>query len=191
MASIDYRWSAQFFEPADGLPYIGKLPGGDEGTYVATGFGGNGILFGSFSAVLLSDLILGKENRFEKLFSPLRVKPVAAFTNFVKENADVIYRFVADRLSAEKLSGMVELAPDTGTVVTYEGQKIALYKSQDGALRALSPVCTHAGCIVAWNDAEKSWDCPCHGGRYDVTGSVITGPPRKDLKEIPLGSAGD
>src|SRR5690606_32000544 len=191
VASIDYRWSAQFFEPADGLPYIGKLPGGEEGTDVATGFGGSGILFGSFSAVLLSDLILGKENRFEKLFSPLRVKPVAAFTNFVKESADVIYRFVAARLSAEKLSGMVELAPATGTVVTYDGQNMALYKSQDGALRALSPVCTHAGCIVAWNDAEKSWDCPCHGGRYDVTGSVITGPPRKDLKEIPLGSAGD
>lgn len=183
---VDYRWSAQFFEPADGLPYIGKLPGGDEGMYVATGFGGNGILYGSFSAVLLSDLILGEENPWEKLFSPLRVKPVAAFTNFVKENADVVYRFVADRLSIEKLETMVELAPDTGAVVNYENQKIALYKSTEGTLTALSPVCTHAGCIVAWNDAEKSWDCPCHGGRYDNSGKVLTGPPRKDLKAIPL-----
>ncbi len=186
VASVDYRWSAQFFEPADGLPYIGKLPGGDDGTYVATGFGGNGILFGSFSAVLLADMILGIENPCEKLFSPLRVKPVAAFTNFVKENADVVYRFVADRLSIEKLEAMVELTPDSGAVVNYEDQKIALYKSPDGALSALSPVCTHAGCIVAWNNAEKTWDCPCHGGRYDIAGNVLTGPPRKNLKAIPL-----
>lgn len=186
VASIDYRWSAQFFEPADGLPYIGKLPGGDEGIYVATGFGGNGILFGSFSALLLSDLVLGNENPGEKLFSPLRIKPVAAFTNFVKENADVVYRFVADRLTIEKLQTMVDLVPDTGAVVNYENQKIALYKSPEGALNALSPVCTHAGCIVAWNDAEKSWDCPCHGGRYDSSGKVLTGPPQKDLKAIPL-----
>lgn len=186
VASIDYRWSSQFFEPADGLPYIGKLPGGDEGTYVATGFGGNGILFGSFSAILLADLVLGIENPCEKLFSPLRVKPVAAFTNFMKENADVVYRFVADRLSIEKLEAMAELAPDTGAVVNYENQRIALYKSPEGALSALSPICTHAGCIVAWNNAEKSWDCPCHGGRYDVSGKVLTGPPRKDLKGIPL-----
>ena len=189
VASIDYRWSAQFFEPADGLPYIGKLPGGDEGIYVATGFGGNGVLFGSFAAVLLSDLILGIESPCEKLFSPLRVKPVAAFTNFVKENADVVYRFVADRLTTEKLAEMVELTPDTGAVVNFENQRIALYKSSDGALNALSPVCTHAGCIVAWNNAEKSWDCPCHGGRYDVAGKVLTGPPRKNLEEIPLDAA--
>ncbi|MGV3762234.1 FAD-dependent oxidoreductase [Parapedobacter sp.] len=186
VTSVDYRWSAQFFEPADGLPYIGKLPGGDEGTYVATGFGGNGILFGSFSAVLLSDLILGIESPCEKLFSPLRVKPVAAFTNFVKENADVVYRFVADRLAIEKLEAMVELAPDTGAVVNYEDQRVALYKSPEGTLNALNPVCTHAGCLVAWNNAEKSWDCPCHGGRYDISGKVLTGPPRKDLEVIPL-----
>lgn len=186
VASIDYRWSAQFFEPADGLPYIGKLPGGDEGTYVATGFGGNGILFGSFSALLLSDLIAGMESPWEKLFSPLRIKPVAAFSNFVKENADVVYRFVADRLAAEKLEALVELAPGTGAVVNYDDQRIALYKSPTGTLSALSPVCTHAGCIVAWNDVEKSWDCPCHGGRYDITGKVLTGPPRKDLNPVLL-----
>ena len=132
--------------------------------------------------------ILGAENPWEKLFSPLRVKPVAAFTNFVKENADVVYRFVTDRLSIEKLETMMELAPDTGAVVNYDDQKITCYKSPTGELKALSPVCTHAGCIVAWNDAEKSWDCPCHGGRYDISGKVLTGPPRKDLNVIPLHS---
>jgi len=186
VSSIDYRWSAQYFEPADGLPYIGKLPGADEDTYVATGFSGNGILFGSFSGLLLADLILGRENPCEKLFSPSRIKPVAGFANFVKENADVAYRFVSDRIGVEQLGALVELAPGTGAVVNYEGEKIALYKSPDGRISALSPVCTHAGCIVSWNDAEKSWDCPCHGGRYDVSGNVLTGPPRKNLQAIPL-----
>ncbi len=186
VSAIDYRWSSQYYEPADGLPYIGRLPGGDEDTYVATGYSGNGILFGSFSASLLADLILGNDTPFEKLFSPSRVKPVAGFSNFVKESADVVYRFVADRLNVGKLETLVELTPDTGAVVTYEGKKIALYKSSSGAITALSPVCTHAGCIVAWNDAEKSWDCPCHGGRYDIHGEVLTGPPRKALKAIPV-----
>ncbi len=186
VSSIDYRWSAQYFEPADGLPYIGNLPGGDAHTYVATGFSGNGILFGSFSALVLSDLILGNENAYEKLFSPLRIKPIAGFNSFIKENADVAYRFVADRLNVEKLVALVDLAPDTGAVVRLDDQRIALYKSATGGLRALSPICTHAGCIVAWNPAEKSWDCPCHGGRYDVDGKVLTGPPRKDLEVIPL-----
>ena len=186
VSSIDYRWSAQYFEPADGLPYIGKLPGGEDHTYVATGFSGTGILLGSFSALLLADLVLGNENAYEKLFSPLRIKPVAGFSNFIKETADVAYRFVADRLNVETLETLVELPPETGAVVNYENEKIALYKSSAGAISALSPVCTHAGCIVAWNNAEKSWDCPCHGGRYDVGGRVLTGPPREDLKVIPL-----
>jgi Glycine/D-amino acid oxidases (deaminating) len=186
LSSVDFRWSAQYFEPTDGLPYIGTLPGADEDTYVATGFSGNGILFGSFSGLLLADLILGRENPGEKLFSPSRIKPVAGFTNFVKENADVAYRFVSDRFGTEQLEALVELAPGTGAVVNYEQEKIALYKSPNGKVSALSPVCTHAGCIVAWNDAEKTWDCPCHGGRYDVYGNVLTGPPRKNLQTIPI-----
>lgn len=186
VSSVDYRWSAQYFEPADGLPYIGELPGGDGNTYVATGFSGNGILFGSFSGLLLTDLILGKENPSQKLFSPSRLKPVAGFTNFVKENADVAYRFMADRIGVEQLNTLVDLAPGTGAVVSYEQEKIAVYKSPEGNVNALSPVCTHAGCIVTWNDAEKSWDCPCHGGRYDIYGNVLTGPPRKNLQAIPL-----
>lgn len=186
VSSIDYRWSAQYFEPTDGLPYIGELPGADEGTYVATGFSGNGILFGSFSGLLLADLILGRENPAEKLFSPSRIKPIAGFTNFIKENADVAYRFVSDRIGVAQLDELVALAPGTGAVVSYEQEKIALYKSPEGRISALSPVCTHAGCIVAWNDAEKSWDCPCHGGRYDVYGNVLTGPPQKNLQAITL-----
>ncbi|SFC36065.1 hypothetical protein SAMN05421747_10991 [Parapedobacter composti] len=186
VSSVEYRWSAQYFEPTDGLPYIGKLPGGDEDTYVATGFSGNGIVLGSFSGMLLTDVILGAENPYEKLFSPSRIKPIAGFASFLKENADVAYRFVADRVHINQLNELAELPSGTGTVVNYEKQQIAVYKSYEGEVIALSPVCTHAGCIVAWNDAEKSWDCPCHGGRYDVRGNVLSGPPRKGLQPISL-----
>lgn len=186
VSSVDYQWSSQFFDSTDGLPYIGHLPGGSDDTYVATGFGGNGILFGSFSAILLSDLILKRESPYEQLFSPKRVKPLAGFASFVKENANVAYRFLADRFRVEELENLIELPSGTGTVVRVDKRKIALYKSPTHAISALSPVCTHAGCIVAWNDAEKTWDCPCHGGRYSVYGEVLTGPPRKPLEKISL-----
>lgn len=186
VSAIDYRWSAQYFESSDGLPYIGKLPGADEGTYVATGFGGNGILFGSFSALLLVDLICSGTHPHESLFSPSRIKPVAGFTKLVKENADVVYRFITDRLRGSDISEVVDLPADTGMIFRVDGRKIALYKSLEGELTALSPVCTHAGCIVVWNNVEKSWDCPCHGGRYDITGHILTGPPRNNLEPVPL-----
>jgi Rieske Fe-S protein len=96
----------------------------------------------------------------------------------------VAYHFVADRLNTEDMGSFAELAPDSGEVVDYKGQKIAVYKDPQGQITALSPTCTHAGCIVKFNPVEKSWDCPCHGGRYDLKGQVITGPPVLNLKQI-------
>jgi glycine/D-amino acid oxidase-like deaminating enzyme/nitrite reductase/ring-hydroxylating ferredoxin subunit len=184
VADIPYRWSAQLYEPADGLPYIGQLPGGDDHTYVATGFSGNGMIYGTLAGNLIADQILGQVNKYETLLSPSRMKPVAGFTEFVKENADVAYRFIADRLSTKDIDTLAELAPGTGVVVKYQDEKLAIYKDISGKVTALSPVCTHAGCMVNFNQTEQSWDCPCHGGRYDCYGKVITGPPTKDLAQI-------
>jgi glycine/D-amino acid oxidase-like deaminating enzyme/nitrite reductase/ring-hydroxylating ferredoxin subunit len=184
--SIDYRWSSQYYIPVDGLPYIGKLPGGDEGIYVATGFNGNGMIFGSLSGEILTDLILGKENELAKVLSPSRLKPISGFSEFIKENADVAYRFVADRFGNELLDSVRELANGEGRVADVNGEKLAVYKNEHGDVSALSPVCTHAGCIVNWNPTEKSWDCPCHGGRFSIDGHVVTGPPRKNLEKIAL-----
>ncbi|MBG6233953.1 glycine/D-amino acid oxidase-like deaminating enzyme/nitrite reductase/ring-hydroxylating ferredoxin subunit [Pedobacter sp. CAN_A7] len=186
VAEIPYRWSAQYYEPADGLPYIGQLPGADEHTFIATGFSGNGMIYGTLAANMITDHILGLENKYAKLLSPSRMKPVAGFTEFVKENADVAYRFIADRLKTQDIDSLAELAPGTGMVVKYQDEKLAIYKDQMGKVTALSPVCTHAGCIVNFNQTEGSWDCPCHGGRYDCYGKVITGPPTKDLAQIQL-----
>src|SRR5690606_33753454 len=103
-----------------------------------------------------------------------------------KENADVAWRFVADRFSAEELSSLTEIENDTGKLVSFENKRLAVYKDANGGVHALNPTCTHAGCIVNWNQEEKSWDCPCHGGRYDIEGNVITGPPQRNLQKIEI-----
>ncbi|MES2828437.1 MAG: FAD-dependent oxidoreductase [Bacteroidota bacterium] len=184
--SVDYKWSSQYYIPVDGLPYIGELPGAADKTYMATGFNGNGMMFGTLSGKIISDLILGVENQNAELYSPSRMKPIAGFSEFVKENADVAWHFVADRFSAEELESFADLQPEQGVLAEINGTKAAVYKDAGGTVTALNPTCTHAGCTVVFNDAEKSWDCPCHGGRFDTSGKVITGPPRADLLKISL-----
>jgi len=181
------RWSSQYFEPADGLAYIGHLPGNPDNVYVATGYGGNGITYSHIAAITLTGLLTKGNSEFKDLFSPSRIKPVAGFAAFVQENADVVKEFIVKRIAVEKTQGLTELAHNEAKVVKYEGDTIALYKDDAGAIHAINPVCTHAKCIVAWNNTEKSWDCPCHGARYNVDGEVLTGPARSGLEKIELG----
>lgn len=184
VSSVKYKWSSQYYIPADGFPYIGQMPEASDGIYCATGFNGNGMMLGSVSAIILSDLVSGKASRYEDIFSPSRIKPIAGFKEFVTENADVAYHFIADRISVHQTDSLNRLKPDTGKVVEIDGTMIAAYKDAAGKLHGLNPVCTHAKCIVNWNQEEKSWDCPCHGARYDIDGKVLSGPARKDLEKI-------
>ncbi|MBD0278732.1 MAG: FAD-dependent oxidoreductase [Flavisolibacter sp.] len=184
--SIAYKWSSQYFEPSDGLAYIGLLPGHSERLYVATGYSGNGITYSHIAAITLSDLILKGDSTYKDLFNPHRIKPVAGFAAFVKENADVVAQFVGKRIGQDKLETVAELAPGEARVVKYEGESVAVYKDENGQLYAVNPVCKHAKCIVGWNNAERSWDCPCHGARYDIRGHVITGPARTNLEIVEL-----
>lgn len=186
ISEIAYKWSSQYFEPADGLPYIGHLPGQPENIYVACGYGGNGMIYSSVAATLLTKLILDEVSLYAALFDPNRIKPVAGFTNFIKHNADVVRQFAGKLFSGETLSQMADLAPDEARMVKYEGKKIALYKDAAGELHAVSPSCTHLQCDVKWNAAEQSWDCPCHGSRFDADGYVLTGPADKDLERIAI-----
>lgn len=185
---VAYRWSSQYFEPSDGLAYIGHLPGASDNIYVATGYGGNGMTYSHIAALTLSGLITKNESEFEELFDPSRVKMVAGFAAFVKENADVVAQFIGKRIGQDKLQTLTDLAPGDARVVKYEGESVAIYKDESGKLFAVNPVCTHAKCVVAWNRAEKTWDCPCHGARYDVDGKVLTGPARKGLEVVSLES---
>jgi glycine/D-amino acid oxidase-like deaminating enzyme/nitrite reductase/ring-hydroxylating ferredoxin subunit len=190
VSSIKYKWSSQYYVPVDGLPYIGQMPLAADGVYCATGFNGNGMMLGTISAKIVSDLIVKQESRYAKLFSPARIKPIDSFSEFVKENADVAYRFVADRFKTQKTDSLTNLQPGTGKVIEVDGEKIAAYRDNYGTMHALSPVCTHAGCIVNWNGEEKSWDCPCHGARYDIDGNVLTGPATKNLQSISIDNNG-
>ena len=183
---VSFKWSSQYFQSTDGLPYIGNLPGNPDNVFVATGFGGNGMTYSHVTAAILTDLIFTGKNKYEKLFDPNRVKPVAGFENFVKEAADVVAKFIGDRFTKTKIKELAELAPGEAKVVKYEGDSIALYKDENGGLHAVNPACTHINCIVGWNTAEKTWDCPCHGSRFSMDGEVFTAPARKDLEKISL-----
>ncbi|WP_343671140.1 FAD-dependent oxidoreductase [Chitinophaga sp.] len=184
--SVDYKWSSQFYESADGLPYIGYMPGQPDNVYVATGFGGNGMVYSGVAAMVIRNIIVGKHRATEKLFDPNRIKPIAGFTNFLTHNADVVKLFFGKLFPAYKLMELAELAPGQAQVVSYEGHRVAMYKDESGKLHAVNPVCTHLKCEVSWNMAEKSWDCPCHGARYDVDGRVLNTPADRDLEHLDI-----
>lgn len=185
VSTLTHRWSGQVIEPADGLAYIGRNSASVH-TWVATGFSGTGMTWGTLSAMILSDLILGRQNPYAALYDATRVKVKAGAKDFIQENADVAFRFVADRLSRPDGHKLSEVAPGEGKILEVEGQKVAVYREESGACHAVSPVCTHLGCHVHWNNAERSWDCPCHGARYSPTGKVLNGPTVKDLASKPL-----
>lgn len=183
VASIDYKWSSQYFDSTDGLPYIGLLPGYDD-IYVGTGYSGNGMIFGTLAGKMICEMLTGHKSAYEAVYNPSRVKPVAGFAKFVKENADVVSKFIGMRFSYEKINEIVSLAPGEVTLAKWEGKKVALYKDNRGKLYVLDPVCPHAGCLVTWNNAEKSWDCPCHGSRFAPDGTLLTGPATHNLPKV-------
>ena len=184
VSSVKYKWSSQYYVPVDGLPYIGQMPLTKNGIYCATGFNGNGMMLGSVAAKILTDLVIKGENIYKELFDPCRVKPIDSFKEFVTENADVAYHLVADRFGIHETDSLKRIEPGTGKLVEIDGKKVAAYRDEKGTIHALSPTCTHMGCIVNWNQEEKSWDCPCHGARFDIDGKVLTGPATIDLPQM-------
>jgi glycine/D-amino acid oxidase-like deaminating enzyme/nitrite reductase/ring-hydroxylating ferredoxin subunit len=185
--SVDYRWSAQFYDPPDGLPLIGRaLTSGH--VYLATGYSGVGMVFGTLGGMLLSDFALGRENPWAEVYRPSRVKPLAAGPQVAKLNVEVATAFVKDRVTIPKIKDLAEVPAGEGKVVEIEGEKAAVYREESGVVHAVSPVCTHAFCIVHWNPAEKSWDCPCHGSRFGIDGGVLEGPAVKDLAPVAVKS---
>jgi Rieske Fe-S protein len=128
--------------------------------------------------------LVGEETPYNTMFNPNRIKPVAGFKSFISHNADVVKQFVGKWFESDKLESLAELAPNDAKVVTYNNQKVAIYKDENGSLHAISPACTHMKCSVAWNMAEGTWDCPCHGARYGIDGTVLNGPAVKDLESI-------
>jgi glycine/D-amino acid oxidase-like deaminating enzyme/nitrite reductase/ring-hydroxylating ferredoxin subunit len=180
-----YRWSGQIMEPVDGLPFMG-LNSLCEHVYVATGYTGNGMTFGTLAGMILSDLILGRTNPWADLYDATRIKPLAGAAEFISENKDFPAYFVADRLSKGDVEFLSDIQPGEGKLVSLDGKKAAVYRDDKGHVHALNPVCPHLGCHVHWNSAEKSWDCPCHGSRFSCKGEVANGPAVENLKAIEI-----
>jgi glycine/D-amino acid oxidase-like deaminating enzyme/nitrite reductase/ring-hydroxylating ferredoxin subunit len=173
--AFDYRWSGQVLEPVDGLAYIGRNPLDSDNVFIATGDSGNGMTHGTIAGRLLTDLIEGRDNPWASLYDPTR-KSLRAGGEFAKENLNVAAQY-ADYLTGGEVDSGEEIARGAGAVLRRGLSKVAAYRDDAGALHEHSAVCTHLGCIVEWNDAEKSWDCPCHGSRFDPTdGHVLNGP---------------
>lgn len=177
--SIKNWWSQEFFEPADGLPYVGRVPG-EEKVFTAGAFSGDGLTFGTMSAKIVCDLICKNESPAARILMPGRVKPSVTISKLVDMAGHIAKHFAGDRLDHK---GDVSGIPiNEGRVIKEKGHLRAIYRDFDGSLHSMSAKCRHMGCIVHWNSAEKTWDCPCHGGRYDRYGNVIAGPPREPLK---------
>ena len=184
IAAIDHRWSAQDYSSVDGLPFVGRqLPGSK--VFVATGFKKWGMTNGTAAGLLLADELTGRVNDLKPVLDATRQKTAFTSRDLYRENANVAEHFVGDRLSSLRPPSADTLSPGEGGIVTCAGNKVAAYRDDAGELHAVSPVCTHLGCLVSFNTAEKSWDCPCHGSRFTIDGEVLQGPATDDLEQKP------
>jgi len=175
-ARSHHRWSGQVLETPDGLPYIGRV---GEKQYVATGFSGNGITLGTFSAMLIRDLITDQKNATADLFDPSR-KAFHGAWEYLRENKDFPLHLIKDHL--KPVEKEQDLHRSSGAILRIGGKKRAVYCDSHGKRTILSPICPHMGCVVDWNPAEKTWDCPCHGSRFGPTGELIAGPAESPLE---------
>ena len=179
MGALEYAWGGQVMEPVDGLAFIGRNPMDEENVYVATGDSGQGMTHGTLAGIILTDLILGLPNPWATLYDPGRIT-LRAGAEFAREAINMVAQY-ADYATAGDVQSPEDIASDDGAVVRRGASKVAVYRDSDGVLHERSAVCPHLGCIVAWNPAEKTWDCPCHGSRFDRFGAVINGPANVGL----------
>ena len=180
--AVEHHWSHQFFDSADKAPFAGLVPG-NQRLYLAGSFSGDGLTLGTASALLLVDLVLGRANELAEVLNPLRVRALASAGGLAENVVEAARGLLVDRLSSGDVKDVSEIPAGQGRLVSVNGERLAVYRDVSGALHACSPICTHMKCIVHWNIAESTWDCPCHGGRYAPYGQVITGPPKKSLEK--------
>lgn len=178
--SIPYRWSTQDYSTADGVPYAGHHTADSPNLYVASGFGKWGMTNSTASAMLIRDLIVKNESPWQDVYNPSRFTPISSAKNFIKENLNVAGQLISGKLSP--VPDDVDIKPGESRVIEAEGQKSGAYRDEKGVLHIVDTTCTHLGCEVKWNEAEKSWDCPCHGSRFTYEGDIIDGPAKKPIR---------
>lgn len=181
--SIPYRWSTQDLVTLDNIPYIGHITDSNPNIYVATGYKQWGMTSGTLAALMIRDSILKKENPYSKLYTPSRFNADPGVKNFISINTNVAKELAKGKLTANYRKPD-DLKNDEGSVVFINGKRAGAYRDELGELHILDTTCTHLGCEVQWNDAERTWDCPCHGSRFSIDGEVVEGPAQKPLKKI-------
>jgi glycine/D-amino acid oxidase-like deaminating enzyme/nitrite reductase/ring-hydroxylating ferredoxin subunit len=184
-AQITHRWLGQVVETDDGLPFIGE---NTERQFIATGFCGNGFTLGTVSAVMARDRLMNRQNAWVDLFRVDRKPFHGGIWRYVSENVDFPKFFVRDRF-AKAEGDLNDVPAGQGRIITLDGDKVAAYRSEQGEVLLCSPVCTHMKCLVGWNDADKTWDCPCHGSRFHPDGRVHSGPAEEPLEVIAADAA--
>ena len=179
---VEFRWSGQVMEPVDGLAFIGQNPLDEKSIFIATGFSGTGMTFGTISGMLLTDLIQGRENEWASLYNPARVTP-GALREFAEENLNVASQYTK-LVTPGEVAAVRNVKRGRGAVIRRGLSKSAVYRDEQGVLDEHSAICPHLGCVVQWNSGEKTWDCPCHGSRYHRDGHVINGPANRGLAKV-------
>lgn len=182
MGDVTFRWGGQVMEPHDGLAFIGHNPLDHDNVYTVTGDSGNGLTHGTIGGMLITDLILGRHTPWKGLYDPGRVT-MRATSTFTREAANTAAQYI-DWVTPGDVADAGQIEKDSGAVMRRGALKVAVYRDATGALHERSAICPHLGCIVAWNPAEKTWDCPCHGSRFDKFGDVINGPANVGLPKV-------
>src|SRR5688572_11464769 len=180
--AFEFRWSGQVMEPVDSLALIGRNPLDSDNVYIATGDSGNGMTHGTIAGMLLTDLIAGRSNPWEKLYDPAR-KTLGATKGFAKENLNVAAQY-ADLVTPGERDDISQIQPGEGAIVRHGLAKVAVYRDESGVVHERSAFCSHLGCVVHWNSLEKTWDCPCHGSRFQTDGNVVNGPAIRALAKV-------
>ncbi|HEV8152144.1 MAG TPA: FAD-dependent oxidoreductase [Solirubrobacteraceae bacterium] len=178
---VTHRWSAHDLMPADGLPVVGRLQAVGGRLWTAAGFRKWGITNGTVAGLILADLVRGEDNPYASFFDPWRFTPLRSAVSVAEEGLKTARHFLGDRLRSPDGTSLADLGGGEGKLLRLDGDLVAAYRDEGGIVHAVSPVCTHLGCIVRFNAAERSWDCPCHGSRYDVDGAVLQGPTTRPL----------
>jgi nitrite reductase/ring-hydroxylating ferredoxin subunit len=178
-----YRWSGQVLEPIDFMPFSGRNPG-SRNIYIHTGDSGQGITNAVAGSLTILPLIIGEDSRYAPVLEPGRksLTSTASIGQFVRGQVGVLEN-LTEHIGPSEVSSVDEIAVGEGAIMREGATKIACYKTEDGTIRR-SATCTHMGCIVGWNAAERTWDCPCHGSRFEPTGEVISGPAESPLSKI-------
>jgi Rieske Fe-S protein len=181
-ANVAFHWSGQVMESVDGLAFIGRDPTGQQNVYIVTGDSGNGMTHGTIAGRLITDLILGRDNPWATLYDPARINLHAA-KEFTRDGINVAAQY-AEWVTGGEVDSPEEIAPGSGAILRRGLTKVAVYRDQSGGIHEYNAACPHLGCVITWNATEHTWDCPCHGSRYDAYGRVVNGPANRNLEPV-------